>query len=375
MSLGEIVRDNFHKILNEYMPDQFEIVLNFSFFRNTILDYLKSILIFVITVLIIKILREVVLNYLKKITAKTKTTFDDILVDVAKRNLIPTLYFGAFYFAINNLNLSSNAIKAINSIGALVITFYGIKFLANILEQALEIFWLKGEKGTAKQKSIQGLLTLAKILIWGAGFVFLLDNLGFKVSTVIAGLGIGGVAVALAAQAILGDLFSYISILFDKPFEVGDFIIVDDKLGTVERIGIKTTRIISLDGEQLIFSNSDLTRSRIRNFKRMEKRRVLFKIGIVYQTKKEQLLEIPKTIKEIIQSVPDTIFDRAHFASYGDFSLDFEIVYYVIGNDYNKYMDIQQNINLKLFEEFAKRGIEFAYPTQTLYMKKDEITH
>jgi small-conductance mechanosensitive channel len=185
-------------------------------------------------------------------------------------------------------------------------------------------------------------------------------------------LGIGGVAVALAAQVILKDVFSYFSIIFDRPFKIGDFIIVGEYMGTIEYIGIKTTRLRSLGGEMLIFSNSDLTDSRLRNYKLMDKRRVSFKLGLVYQTSTEQLKKVPGIIEGIIKSVKDTIFDRAHFLNYGDFSLVFEIVYYVVGADYNKYMDIQQEINFAIKGEFEKRGIEFAFPTQTLYVNKSE---
>jgi len=168
----------------------------------------------------------------------------------------------------------------------------------------------------------------------------------------------------------LGDLFSYFSILFDRPFEIGDFIIIGDYLGTIEYIGVKTTRVRSLGGEQLIFSNTDLTNSRVRNYKRMEKRRVVFKLGVTYQTPLEKLKAIPGMIEDVIKSVSDTLFDRAHFFSYGDFSLIFEVVYYVIGADYNKYMNIQQEINFAVKKEFEKNKIEFAYPTQTLYLNK-----
>jgi len=219
-------------------------------------------------------------------------------------------------------------------------------------------------------KSLSGALKVIKFGVWSLAVIFLLDNLGFKISTVIAGLGIGGVAIALAAQAVLGDLFSYFSIIFDRPFEIGDFIIVGDLLGTIEHIGIKTTRVRSLGGEQLIFPNSDLTNSRVRNYKRMQKRRVVFKLGVTYDTPLAKLKEIPKIIEGSIKGVADTIFDRAHFSSYGDFSLTFEVVYYVLSSDYNKYMDIQQEINFKIKEEFEKKAIEFAFPTQTLYVNK-----
>jgi small-conductance mechanosensitive channel len=157
----------------------------------------------------------------------------------------------------------------------------------------------------------------------------------------------------------------------DRPFETGDFIILgSDHLGTVEHIGIKTTRIRSLGGEQIVMSNSDLTSSRIKNYKRMQKRRVVFKLGVTYQTPADKLKEIPVIIKEIITGINDTTFDRAHFSGYGDFSLNIEIVYYVLSSDYNKYMDTQQAINLAIYEEFEKRGIEFAYPTQTLFVER-----
>jgi small-conductance mechanosensitive channel len=151
---------------------------------------------------------------------------------------------------------------------------------------------------------------------------------------------------------------------------LGDFIIIGEYLGTVEYIGIKTTRIRSLSGEQLVFSNTDLTDSRVRNYKRMAKRRVSFRFGVTYQTPLDKLKEIPKIVENIIKNIDDTIFDRTHFVSYGDFSLIFEVVYYILGSDYNKYMDIQQKINLGIKEEFEKLNVEFAYPTQTIYLNK-----
>jgi small-conductance mechanosensitive channel len=184
----------------------------------------------------------------------------------------------------------------------------------------------------------------------------------------VAGLGIGGIAVALASQALLGDLFSYFVIFFDKPFEIGDFIIVGDKLGVVEYVGIKTTRIHALSGEQIVFSNTDLTNSRVHNFKKMEKRRVVFKLGVIYQTPAEKLKSIPRIVKDIIEEQQDVTFDRGHFQSFGDFSLNFEFVYYVAGADYNKYMDIQQAINFSINDIFAREKIEFAYPSQTLFV-------
>ena len=194
--------------------------------------------------------------------------------------------------------------------------------------------------------------------------LFLLDNLNFDVATLIAGLGIGGIAVALAVQNILGDVLASLSIIIDKPFAVGDFIIIDNYMGTVQYIGIKTTRLRSLSGEQIILSKSDLLKSRLRNYKRMEERRVVFGIQVPFETPAKKLELIPKFLKDTISSIQNTRFDRAHFKKIDTYSLNFEIVYYILSRDYTLYMDIQQKINFQVFDYFSKNGIEFAYPTQ-----------
>jgi small-conductance mechanosensitive channel len=276
-----------------------------------------------------------------------------------------------FYAAISSLALNDKAKNIIEIASLAVLTFFIVRFISSIIMFALTYLIKKQERGEEKAKQLRGMTVLINIFIWAIGLVFLMGNLGFDVSAVIAGLGIGGIAIALAAQAILGDLFSYFVIFFDRPFEVGDFIVVGDKVGTVEYTGIKTTRIRALSGEQLVFSNTDLTNSRIHNFKKMERRRVVFKLGVVYQTPSDKLAKISTLVKEIIEKQQDAVFDRGHFSSYGDFSLNFEFVYYVIGSDYVKFMDIQQKINLEIYDEFEKREIEFAYPTQTLFLNKE----
>jgi len=209
------------------------------------------------------------------------------------------------------------------------------------------------------------------VALWSTLLILALDNFGVNVTALVAGLGVGGIAVALAAQNVLGDLFASISILLDKPFVLGDFVIVGDFMGTVERIGIKTTRLRSLGGEELVFSNSDLLQSRLRNFKRMYERRVLFSVGVVYQTDIATVEKIPGVLRECVETQKDVRFDRAHFKSYGDFALNFEIVYYVQSPDYNRFMDVQQAINLAIGKRFAEDKIEFAYPTQTVFVAKD----
>jgi small-conductance mechanosensitive channel len=315
-----------------------------------------------------------VLHRLKAWSKKTATTLDDFLINIIETKLIPLLHFIVFYLSFTTLELLPSVKKFTDVSVAIILTYFGLRFLITLLNYSLETYWTKQAVDKTRQQSIKGIITLVKVIVWGVGITFLLDNLGFKISAVVAGLGIGGIAVALAAQTILGDLFSYFVIFFDRPFEIGDFIIIDSYMGTIEYIGIKTTRVRSLGGEQLVFSNTDLTNSRIRNYKRMQKRRIVFKLGVTYQTSLEHTKEIPSIIKNVIDNVKDTVFDRAHFSSFGDFSLDIEVVYNVLSGDYNKYMDIQQEINFAIKEEFEKRSIEFAYPTQTLFMEKPEET-
>jgi small-conductance mechanosensitive channel len=195
-----------------------------------------------------------------------------------------------------------------------------------------------------------------------------LDNLGVDITALVAGLGVGGIAVALAVQNVLGDLFASLSITLDRPFVLGDFIIVGDYLGNVERIGVKSTRLRSLGGEQIIVSNADLLNSRVRNYGRMDERRVLFTLGVTYETPRKKLERIPAMVREIIEHQQHARFDRCHFAKYGDFALGFEAVYYVLSPDYNLYMDIQQAINFAIHAAFEDAQIEFAYPTQKLWM-------
>ncbi|MCB0336429.1 MAG: mechanosensitive ion channel family protein [Bdellovibrionales bacterium] len=209
-------------------------------------------------------------------------------------------------------------------------------------------------------------ILLSKITVWSTVFLLTLDNFGVDITALVAGLGVGGIAVALAVQNILGDLFASFSIVMDKPFEVDDFIIIGDYMGTIESIGMKTTRLRSLSGEQVIISNSDLLSSRIRNYKRMNERRVLFAIGVTYDTEEKRLEEIPRMIRNAIEAQDNTRFDRAHFKGFGASSLDFEVVYYVLGADYNLYMDIQQEINLSILREFREAEIDFAFPTRTI---------
>jgi small-conductance mechanosensitive channel len=345
-------------------------ILDYKYFGNTVEVYLTAIAIIIVGIIVVKIFKSVILKQLEKWSKKTKTTLDDYIVKGIEKFVVPLLFYAAIYVGVTTLTLSPKLIKWLDALSTILIAYFSIVMITSSVRIGMNSYLDKKGGGEEKKKQVGGIMLVFNLLIWAFGIVFLLDNLGYNVSSIIAGLGIGGVAIALAAQAILKDFFSYFVIFFDRPFEIGDFIIVGDKMGAVEYIGIKTTRLRSLGGEQLVFSNTDLVDSRVHNYKRMQRRRVVFKLGVTYQTKADVLAEVPKMIKKIITDQENTTFDRAHFSSYGDFSLNFEIVYYILSPDYNQYMDTQQAINLRIYKEFEEKEIEFAYPTQTLFLEK-----
>jgi len=348
-----------------------EELLKETYWGNTILQYLIAAGFFVGGIIVVTIFKTIILIRLKKLAEKTKTSIDDFIIVGIQKSIVPILFYGSLYIALRTLNLSADASNILNIASVFVITFFAIRLITSILDYSITSYSSMPDASDQKAKQLKSLSALARFLVWGIGLIFLMDNLGFDISAVIAGLGIGGIAVALAAQTILGDLFSYFTIFFDRPFELGDYILVGDKNGTVEHIGIKTTRIRALSGEQLVFSNTDLTSSRIHNYKKLQRRRITFQLGVIYETPAEKLQKIADIVEEIIKEVPDAQFDRVHFKSFGDFSLNFEIVYFVLSREYRKYMDIQQSINHKIFDQFSKEGLEFAYPTQTLFMNKN----
>ncbi len=346
-----------------------ENFLVINFFGNEISDYLIALLTLSFGIVAIKILGNIVLSRFKVWADKTANKLDNKIIGLFERHLIPLLYLGTFYVSISNLNLHPIFNNTLNALAVIIATFIGIRFVVSLAEYAFRLYWLTHRNDNVNlERSIDALLPAIRTVVWGVGIIFLLDNLGFDISAVVASLGIGGVAIALASQGVLQDLFSYFSILFDRPFELGDFIILEDYMGSVEYVGIKTTRLKSIGGEEIIISNKDLTSSRIRNFKRMRTRRIAFNLSVAYETDLEHLELIPSIVKNAIEEIPCLVFDRAHFLNYGDFSLDYEIVYFVQTNDYNQYMDAQQQINLRIKDEFDKHGIKFAYPTQIHYL-------
>nr|MBI1230312.1 mechanosensitive ion channel [Cytophagales bacterium] len=348
-----------------------ETLLENIYFGNTLRAYLIALGGILLGLLLVKVFKRVVLQRLEKVFAKTETNIDDFLLSNFGLFVVPIVYFSIIYMGLKSLVWPANFLAVLEVVYIVIVTYYTVRLISNVLLMLLRSSIRRQEGGEEKVKQMGGLIMIFNGLIWSLGIIFLISNLGYDVSAIIAGLGIGGIAIALAAQNILGDLFNYFVIFFDRPFEIGDFLVVGDKNGIVEKIGIKTTRIKTLSGEQLVVANSDLTSSRIHNFKKMQRRRILFTVGVTYETPPEKLRMIPGILKEIVETASNVDFDRAHFKGFGDSSLDFEIVYHINSPDYNVYMDIQQQYNFLIYERFGEMGISIAFPTRTLYIRNE----
>lgn len=339
---------------------------------NTFAAYGGALLYIAIGVAIAHLLKRLILRRLKRWAKRTTTSLDDQLVRLIERPTLWLLYLGSCYIGLQNLTLSDTLAQLLAVSGVVFATLLLLQLVGSVAEYSLRIYGFIHRDQPNMRESLNALIPAVRVVLWAIGIVFVLDNLGFDISAVVTGLGIGGVAIALASQGILQDLFSYFSILLDRPFEIGDFIVVGEMAGTVEQVGIKTTRLKSIDGEQLVLANTDLTASRIQNFQRMDQRRILFTLGVTYETDRGLLEKIPDIIRIAVETTPNVVFDRAHFSKFGDFSLNYEVVYLVQTNDYLVYRDAQQQINLAIKEAFDQARIEFAYPTQVLYMNNFE---
>lgn len=345
--------------------------LDWTLLGNDGRQWLLAVGIALALLLIFFVVKPLVRRRLGRLAGQTESWWDDIVV----ATLAGTKALALVIFAVTLGSLALDLPETVRTVSlrVLVITFI---LQAGLWAARFITFWLQrsmDERRADDPGSVAALNVtswVARLVLWSVVLLLILDNLGIDITAAVAGLGIGGIAVALALQNILGDLFASLSIVVDKPFVVGDFLAIDDYLGSVENVGLKTTRLRSLSGEQLVMSNSDLLQARLRNYGRMNERRVVFSIGVTYQTPRSALEKIPDLVRKAVEAQDRTRFDRSHFQAYGDFALTFETVYYVLDRDYNLYMDIQQAINLALHQAFENEGIEFAYPTQTLYLQR-----
>jgi small-conductance mechanosensitive channel len=313
-------------------------------------------------------------RYLVRWAANTQSTLDDaILGNIRAPIFLLALLFGLYYGVTGFTTFQTYATEfaQIFAVAEILVVAFIITRITNVL-----ISWYAEDSVKHGRNVSNHLLFILKKVIQVVVFAFaLFVILGIfhqDLSGVVVGLGVGGIAIALALQSILSDALSAFSIYFDRPFEIGDFIVIGDYAGTVNKIGIKSTRIKLLQGEELVISNKELTSSSVRNFKKLEQRRIVFAVKVTYDTPIEKLKKIPAIIGTIIKNTELTRLDRVHFQQFGDFSLDFEVVYYITTGDYTKYMDIQQQINFSIMEEFDKENISMAYPTQKIFYENEK---
>lgn len=326
--------------------------------------YVYALFLFIATWGGIRLFRLLVLVRLKSITEKTSNSFDDRLIEGLQNVSLVFPFFLALYVAMRSLLGPENIPKIVTGLFLLLLVYEVIKLIRVFVDFTLE------KTKRRDETMINGIKLSVSLFLWATGFLLILSNLGFNISALAASLGIGGIAIALAIQNILGDLFASFSIYFDKPFRIGDFIVVGNDKGTVRKIGLKTTRVRTLQGEELVISNRELTSARVQNFKKMQKRRVSFSLGVEYDTSSALVKTIPTLVEKAITTQEGAEFERCHFAEFGDSALLFDIVYYIDSGDYGVYMDIQQEVNLSIKDQFEKKKVSMAFPTQTVYVRK-----
>lgn len=332
---------------------------------NDINSYFTALIIFVISILILRIFKFVIIKKLKKIAEKTETKYDDIVIDMIDKigwpfYILIALYISFHYLESLQFGLSSGVKTTIYYVIIIIVIYYVVKVIHTLIDYGTNILILKKDTDVS---TIELLSKIIKGVLWLIAIILILSNIGYNVTTLVAGLGIGGIAVAFALQNVLGDIFASFSIYLDKPFKKGDYIIFGTEEGTVKKIGIKSTRVEALQGQEIVVSNKTLTDAIVHNYKKMDYRRILFNFSVKYETHTINLEKIPNIVKEIIANMKMVRLGRVHFFKFGDFGYTFEVVYFVDTGNYDKYMDVQQEINFAIKKYFENEGIEIAYPT------------
>ena len=339
-----------------------------------LVPFAVALTIFAVLTIFFKVVLVMVIGRVKALSRKTHTDVDDVVI-AAVEGISPWVYsYVALYIALQPFALPSLLDTGLTAVFLFAVVWQliemGLCFVEYFAMRVIE----KDEDGDGKvdpnAATASHMVTLlARIVLWVMGGLFVLSNLGIEITSLIAGLGIGGIAIAFALQGILSDLFSSFSLYFDKPFRIGDYVMIGTDSGVVERIGIKTTRIRTLQGEELVVANSELTTARVQNFKKMEERRGSFQFGITYETPHDKVKAVKGMVERIFESAEGARLDRVHFTTFGDSALLFDVVFYVSSPEYREYLDILEQVNFDLMDKFAEVGIEFAYPTQMHYVK------
>jgi small-conductance mechanosensitive channel len=340
--------------------------MRYSFLGNSVEEWGAAAVVMTAAVVALYLVKCLAVRRLAMIADRTHTAIDDWLVRALRKTWLLTIVVGGAWLGCQMLDLPPKQQTWMWRITATTLLFQGAVWGDSLVRSWRGHYRARNENG-ASATSAAIIDFVLRMVVWIVFTLMVLDNLGFNITTLVASLGISGIAVALAVQNILGDLFASLSIVLDKPFVVGDFIIVDDKLGSVEYIGLKTTRLRGLGGDQIIFSNGDILRARILNQTRMQTRRAAFILRVRHGTSEEQLREIPQILKEAVLTQEETAtFERSHFSGLGEWSFDFETVYWIKSPDYFVFMDTQQAIYLRVVGALAARGIELAIPMRLM---------
>ncbi|MDR0486182.1 MAG: mechanosensitive ion channel family protein [Elusimicrobiota bacterium] len=349
--------------INEFLS---HFSLNTVFYGNTLKDYIAVFVILLVLLLLAFLLKKLLLIILNKLSSKTSNRLSSYLLKNGKK-FMPIFQYIPFYITGKFLVLPPFLVKTISVAGIIIVAVCFTRFLSEIVNLISAKYFMGQENALLKS----GADFFADIILWTAAALFILNNIGININALLAGIGIGGMALAFAAQSLLGDLFNYFTILIDKPFIIGDDIFVNGNWGTVQKIGLKGTRLLSADGEQLIISNTDMTKNVLKNYRIMQKRRKTSVLGIKYDTPAADLKEIPQMLEKIIKEAGQTDFVRAFLSDFGESSINFTLVYFVLSKDFNFYAQKTQEINFKILEVFSERKIEFAFPSQSLYIEKE----
>jgi small-conductance mechanosensitive channel len=340
-------------------------------FGNSVRAWAIAIAIVIVSTIILSIAKRVIVHRLRALALKTATDIDDLIVDLLGRTRMYFLAAVAMYGASHTIHRTQEVAEVIKTAIILILLLQGAIWGNGLIVYGIaRAAKQKMDEDAASATTLAALGLVGKIMLWAIVVLVALDNLGFDITALVAGLGVTGIAVALAIQNVLGDLFASLSIVLDKPFVIGDAIAVENVTGTVEHIGLKTTRVRSISGEQVVISNADLLKSRIRNHKRMQERRAMFTVAVEYQTPADTLERIPVMIKGIVEGHQKVRFDRAHLQAFGESGIVFEVVYFIVEPDYGLFMNTQQSVYLAIVRQFAVEGVRFAYPTRTVYMKQ-----
>ena len=336
---------------------------------NTVQAYLIFIAIVFLSFSGLILLRSFVLKWLQRWVSGTENSLGGFVAEAFGHIRNPFLFAVSLYHGHNYIQ-TPPAVRRIFDVVILALVVFQAAFLAGHLVASIIRTGLSRGERAVNISAVNNLTLLARFFIWVAALLFLLDNLGIDVKTMLAGLGVGGVAIALAAQSILGDVFSSFTIYIDRPFDVGDVIEINGIRGTVETVGLKTTRIRSLTGEIIVLPNSQLTGNLLRNFQQVQTRRNTLSLGVTYDTSLKDLQRIPDLLQEAARGIDKLTLERSHFRNYGAFSLDFEVVTLVDESDFNPALDRQQSFLFRIKEVFDREGIAFAFPTQTILLNQ-----